>query len=206
MNRQAHRIAVVFRGALTGVLVGALIGSTTGCSASQAKVNTVVQDIANWTPTVSADATTLLREIAAFEPADAATIQKAVTVMQADAAQLTSLCQQYLAAPGATLLAQIGAMVGEMVTADSGALLAVAGIKNPQSLETAQAILALIATGLTIASGWLQSINVQPTANVASSLELLRPYADRATLALALARAQDQDLAPRQATLATFGF
>ena len=192
------------RAALIGILAGTLLGSTTGCTVSQSKINTVVQDIETWAPVVASDASALLTDIASFDAADAGQIQGFVAVLNTDSAALATACRQYLAAPSATLLTEIAGLVGQLATSDAGALLAVAEIKNANSQMIARGVLTTVATAVTILSAYLQSVNVQPTNPVA--LEQLKPYANRATLALALARAQDQDLAPRQATLATFGF
>jgi len=177
-----------------------------GCSVSQAKVNTVVTDIANWTPVIASDASALLTDIASFEPADAATIQAAVTIINTDSTALTALCKQYLAAPGASVLAQIASLVGTLATADSGALLSVLQIKNPASQNIAKGVLTTIATAVTILSGYLQSVNVQPSATVAQALEQLKPYVNRSVMGQELARAQLQGIVPANLTLAQIGY
>jgi hypothetical protein len=191
---------------IVAVLLCPLMIATTGCSVSQAKINTVVQDIANWTPTIAGDATLLLTEIASFEPADAATISGAVSVINADSQELATLCKQYLASPSPTVLGQIAALVGSMATANSGALISALQIKNAQSQNLAHGILALIATAVTILSALLQSVNVQPTSTVASTLEQLKPHVDRVALNTALDAAKNQGLAPQNTTIEALGF
>ena len=191
---------------LIGLLCSALMVAPVGCSVSQAKVNTVVTDIANWTPVIASDASALLTDIASFEPADAATIQAAVTIINTDSTALTALCKQYLAAPGASVLAQIASLVGTLATADSGALLSVLQIKNPASQNIAKGVLTTIATAVTILSGYLQSVNVQPSATVAQALEQLKPYVNRSVMGQELARAQLQGIVPANLTLAQIGY
>jgi hypothetical protein len=172
-----------------------------GCS--QAKINTVVNDIATWTPTLSSDAVALLADVATFDPGDAAAIQQAVTVINTDAPLLTAACKQYLAAPSASLLTQITGFVTTLATADSSAILALAQVKNPQSQATARGILTTIALGITIASGLLQTIN--QSAAVPATAQL-RPYVNGNDLKPTLALMKSQDLVPQDFTLAQAGF
>jgi len=191
---------------IVGLLCSALLVLPVGCSVSQAKINTVVTDISTWTPVIAADATALLTDIASFAPADAATIQNAVTVINSDSTALTALCKQYLAAPSPTLMTQIAALIGTLATTDRDAMLAVLQVKNPQSQATAKGILTTIATAVTILSGYLQSVNVQPSASTTAALEQLKLYVDRAPMERALAQLKAQHVAPQYVTLAQLGY
>jgi hypothetical protein len=178
----------------------------TACSPSQAKINSVVQQIDTWTGVLAPDATALLTDIAAFDPGDAAVLQNAVTLINTDAPLLEAACKQYLAAPSASTLAQITAFVGELATADSAGLLQVAQVKNPNSQNTAKEILTTIALGLTIASGLLQTINQAPTVQVKVSLNNMKPFLDRAKVEQAFQMEKDRGLLPRGLTLREAGF
>lgn len=190
----------------TGIalLCSLLIWVPTGCS--QSKVDTVIQDIANWTPIVVADATALLSDLAGFEAGDAAQIQTFVMTLNTDANTLTTLCNQYLAAPTSTLLNQIAALVGTMATTDASAVLALLQIKNANSQMIAKGILTAIATALTIISGLLNGVGVGLTSAARASLEQLRPYVNRDTLSDQLAVLKSQGLVRQNSTLAQFGF
>ena len=180
---------------------------TTGCApVTQAKVNSVIQNIANWAPVISNDAGTLAASIASFDPADAAQIQQYVGVMQRDSALLTTLCNQYLAAPNANTLAQISAMVSELTTTDSTALLQVLQIKNPNSLAIAKGVLATVATAVTILSTYLATINVQVSPAAKQSIKTMAPVVQKVTLVSELNKAKSQGLVPENTTLAAFGF
>lgn len=190
----------------TGIalLCSLLIWVPTGCS--QSKVDTVIQDIANWTPIVVADATALLSDLAGFEAGDAAQIQTFVMTLNTDANTLTTLCNQYLAAPTSTLLNQIAALVGTMATTDASAVLALLQIKNANSQMIAKGILSAIASALTIISGLLSGVGVGLTSAARASLEQLRPYVNRDTLSDQLAVLKSQGLVRQNSTLAQFGF
>lgn len=196
----------IFSSFVIAILCFTLCTVPVGCTVSQAKINTAITDIGNWTPVVASDATALLSDIASFEPADAAQIQSFVTTMNADATALEVVCKQYLAAPSSTLLAQISALVGTLATSDSQALLAVLQVKNPNSQLLAKGILTTIATAVTILSGYLSTIDVTPASTTAAALEQLGPLVDRGALAQELAHAQRQGLAPAGLTLAQAGF
>jgi hypothetical protein len=191
--------------AALALLCSLLIWGPVGCTpATQAKVNTYVQDIANWTPVVSSDASALLTDIASFEPADALQIHKLVAAMQTDSAALTELCKQYLAAPSSSLLTQIASTVSTLATGDSAALLQVLQIKDPTSQMIAQGILTTIATALTILSGYLAAAGTTVTPAASAALERMRPFVNRKTLDRELDWAKAQGLAPRFATLNGF--
>jgi hypothetical protein len=181
------------------VLCFLLVIPTTGCTASQAKINTAVTDIANWSPVIAADATALLTDVASFEPADAAQIQSAVALINTDSAALTVACKQYLAAPSSSVLTQIAGLVSQLSTSDSQALIAVLQIKDSASKQIAQGILTTIATAVTILSGYLATVNVSAPVTTSS-------YADRNALKRELAKAQAQGLVPQGYTLAQAGF
>lgn len=178
----------------------------TGCTVSQAKVNTAVQDIANWSPVVAADASTLLTDIASFAPADAKSIQSFVATLQADSAQLALLCKQYLAAPSPTLLGQIASIISTLASSDSSALLQVLQIKDPTSQSIARGVLTTIATALTILTGYLSSTGATVTPAATAALIEMRPYVDRAVLGRELALAKNQGVAPEWVTLQAAGF
>jgi hypothetical protein len=177
-----------------------------GCTVTQAKINTAVTDIANWTPIISTDATALLTDIASFTPSDAVQINKFVATMQTDSAALTALCKQYLASPSSSLLTQIAALVSTLATTDSGALLAVLQIKDANSQNIARGILTTIATALTILSGYLASVHVAVTPAATQALNQMKPYLNRAALAGELQIAKNQGLVPQNMTLAQAGF
>lgn len=174
----------------------------TGCTVSQAKINTAVTDMQTWTPVVCSDAETLMTDVASFAASDAAQIEAAVKAMSTDCPALETAEQQYLAAPSASLLAQISSFVSTLATTDSQALLAVLQIKDTTSRTVAQGVLTTIATAVTILSGFLATAGASQT--VATSQ--LRPYADRAVLHREFARAQMQGLVPAGYSLAQSGF
>ena len=178
----------------------------TGCTVTQSKINTVVQDIATYAPIISADAANLANAATAFDPNDALLIQQSLTTLQNDSAALTALCNQYLAAPSSSLLTQITATVSELATTDSDALLKVLQIKNPQSLATSKLILASIATGITILSVYLSSINQTVSPAAATSLTNLKPYVQQNMLIDQLDKVKSQNLVPQNTTLQSFGF
>jgi hypothetical protein len=186
---------------IVAVLCSALtLTPLTGCTVSQAKINQAMTDIQNWTPVIASDTSALLTDIASFEPQDAAAINQFVATLNADSASLSTLCKQYLTAPSASVLAQISSTVTLLATADSSALLGVLQIKNATSRQIAQGILTTIATALTILSGYLQAAGAPPV-----SVSALKPYVDRAALGIELAKAKDQGLVPKDATLQMAG-
>jgi uncharacterized membrane protein len=176
-----------------------------GCTVSQAKINTVVQDIADWSPVVSSDASTLLLDVASFEPTDASAIQSYVQTIQSDSATLTTLCTQYLASPSPSILAQITSLVSDLATNDSSALLAVLQIKDARSQQIAQGVLTTVATALTILSGYLATINISVTPQATTALNQMKPVLNRAKLEEALQLAKNQKLVPQYVTLAQSG-
>jgi hypothetical protein len=177
----------------------------TGCTVSQAKVNTAVEDIANWSPVVAGDATALLTDIASFAPADAQALQSFVATLNTDSAQLTVLCKQYLALPSPTLLTQIAAMIGALASSDSSALLQLLQIKDPVSQSIAKGVLTTIATAVTILSGYAAATGVGPKPLATAALIQLRPYVDDAVVGRELALAKDQGVVPQWVTLQTIG-
>src|ERR1039457_7552172 len=105
---------------LVAMLSTTLVLGPTACNnPTQAQITAVVQNIANWTPALTNDAAVLGGDIAAFDPADSVLIQKSVAQLQSDSSFLTTLCNQYLANPSPTVLAQIAATVSDAVTIDS---------------------------------------------------------------------------------------
>jgi len=178
----------------------------TGCTVSQAKINSVVQDVANWAPVISADATTLMTEIAVFEPQDAAQIQSYVAQIQANSAALTTLCKTYLAAPSTSVMTQISVLVSSMATNDSAALLQVLQIKDANSKQIAQGILTTIATAVTILATYLNTVHVAVTPAATTSLNQMKPYLNRRTLDNELQTAKTQGLVPVNVSLAQFGY
>ena len=192
---------------LIAVLSVTMILVPTGCNKpTQAQINTVVQNIANWTPTITNDAAVLGGDIAAFDPADAVLIQKSVAQMQKDGALLTTLCNQYLANPSPSVLAQITATVSDAVTIDASALIAAAQIKNPTSQAIAQGILTAVATGLTILSSYLSSIKQSVTPAAATALKTMAPYVNQSTVTKELNKAKAQNLIPGYVTIQQFGY
>ena len=189
--------------ALCGLLA---VAPMTGCSVSQAKINTVVQDIATYGPIISSDAQTLAGLATSLDPADAALIATSVATLQKDSAFLTTLCNQYLANPSPNLLKQISDLVSEIATTDSAALIQVAQIKNPQSVATAQAVLAGVATAVTILSAYLASVNVTVTPAANSAIKSLKPMVQKATLVSELNKAKTQGIIPENTTLQSLGF
>ena len=180
---------------------------TTGCApVTQSKVNSVVQNIANWAPVITNDAANLGTAIASFDPADAVQIQQYVSIMQKDGALLTTLCNQYLAAPTSSTLAQIASVVGELATTDSTALLQVLQIKNSNSLMLAKGILATIATAVTILSTYLATINVQVSPAAKQAIKNMSPVVQKVVLVSELNKAKSQGLIPQSTQIESFGF
>jgi hypothetical protein len=178
----------------------------TGCTVSQAKINTVVQNIANYAPIITTNATALATEVQSFDPADAVLIQKSLTILLRDGPLLTTLCNQYLANPSSSVLNQIAALVNELATVDSDALLVVLQVKNPQSLETAKMILAGIATAVTILSVYLSSINVQVSPAAKQAIKQMAPYVKTTLMVSELNKAKSQGLISKNISLQAFGF
>jgi len=189
--------------ALCGLMV---ITPMTGCSVSQAKINTVVQDIATYGPIISTDAQTLAALATSLDPADAALIASSVATLQKDSAFLTTLSNQYLAHPSPSLLNQIAALVSDIATTDSAALIQVAQIKNPQSIATAQAVLAAVATAVTILSAYLSSVNVTVTPAANTAIKTMKPVVLKTTLVSELNKAKSQGIIPENTTLQSLGF
>jgi hypothetical protein len=189
--------------ALCGLLV---ITPMTGCSVSQAKINTVVQDIATYGPIISTNAQTLASLATSLDPTDAALIATSVATLQKDSAFLTTLSNQYLANPSPSLLNQIAALVSEIATTDSAALIQVAQIKNPQSVQTAQEVLAGVATTVTILSAYLSSVNVTVTPAATTAIKSMKPMVQKATLVSELNKAKTQGIIPENTTLQSLGF
>jgi hypothetical protein len=178
----------------------------TGCTVSQEKINSVIREIATYAPIITDNATTLATAVQSFDPADAVLIQKSLVILLRDGPLLTTLCNQYLANPSSSVLNQITALVDELATVDSDALLAALQIKNPQSLETAKMILAGIATAVTVLSVYLSSINIQVSSEAAQSIKKLAPYVQTSSLISELNKAKSQGLVPENTTLTSFGF
>jgi hypothetical protein len=194
----------VFGLLLSIALVFVVSLSTVGCTASQSKINSVIQQIANWAPVISTDAGTLMTEIASFEPQDAAQIQEYTNTIQQDGAALTILCNQYLAAPSPSILGKIAVLVGELATNDSSALINILQIKNPASQSLAKGILMSVATATTILSGYLSTVNVQPTAPVA--LNSLKPFTDKTILEQEIKVAKSKEIIPSYYELSYSGY
>lgn len=178
----------------------------TGCTVSQAKINTVVQDIATYAPTIATDAQTLAVVAQSLDPADAALIQSSIATLKQDSGFLTTLCNQYLASPSPTLLAQIAGTISEIATTDSAALIQVAQIKNAQSVTTAKAVLAGVATAVTILSAYLTSINVSVTPVASQSIKQMAPYVQKSVMVSELDKAKSQGLISQNTTLQQLGF
>jgi hypothetical protein len=70
----------------------------------------------------------------------------------------------------------------------------------------AQGIIAAIATGLAIASGYLAVTGVSVAPSTQTSLNQMKPYVDRVQLAAALDTAKSQNLVPMNYTLSQAGF
>jgi hypothetical protein len=192
---------------LVAMLSTTLVLGPTACSnPTQAQITAVVQNIANWTPALTNDAAVLGGDIAAFDPADSVLIQKSVAQLQSDSSFLTTLCNQYLANPSPTVLAQIAATVSDAVTVDSSALVAALQIKDATSQLIAQGVLATIATALTILSTYLASVKVSVTPAAQTALKNLAPYVNKATLSSELDKAKAQNLIPSNTTLQAFGY
>jgi hypothetical protein len=191
---------------IVAILSGLLMTLPTGCTVSQAKINTVVQNIATWAPVIVNDATSLAANVASFDPDDAVIIQKYVTTIQTDGTLLTAVSNQYLANPSPILLAQISSLVSDLATTDSSALLAALQIKNANSLMIAKGVLATIATATVILSTYLTTINVAVTPAAAQSIEQMKPVVNKVTLIGELNKAKTQNLIPENTTLQQFGF
>ena len=172
-----------------------------GCQVSQAKINTVVTDIANWAPIITSDAVALGTDIASFDTADAAKIQGFLTTLQTDSTSLATLCKQYLAAPSSTLLTQIASTVSTLATTDSSALLAVLQIKNADSQNIAKGVLTTIATALTILSGYLATVNVTVSPAASQALLQMHKDIDWMTVQNELTLAKNQGLVPQYVTM-----
>ena len=174
-----------------------ILAPVTGCSAqTQAKVNQAVQDIETWSPVVAADANTLLTDIASFTPSDAAALTQIAAQIQTDVAPVQALCQAYLQNPTTGTLAQITALINSASNANSQGLLALASIKDPNSQKVAQGVLTVAAAALTIIAGLL--------AGAGQTAHLTLPKGtvlDKATLAAGLAQAKNDGLAPQSATV-----
>jgi hypothetical protein len=192
---------------LVAMLSTTLVLGPTACNnPTQAQITAVVQNIANWTPALTNDAAVLGGDIAAFDPADSVLIQKSVAQLQSDSSFLTTLCNQYLANPSPTVLAQIAATVSDAVTIDSSALIAALQIKDATSQLIAQGVLATIATALTILSTYLASVKVSVTPAAQTALKNIAPYVNKATLSSELDKAKAQNLIPANITLQAFGY
>ena len=196
-----------FHTLLVAVLSVLLIALPTGCTVTQAKINSVVQDIATWTPVVAADADTLLADVAAFDPVDAALISTYITQIQQDSNLVTTLSNQYLANPSAAVLNRIATLISDIATNDSAAFIAVAHIKNPNSQRVAQGILITISTAATLLVTYLGTINVSVTPAAAASLQTVKPIVQKATLKAELDQAKSQGLVNNNVTFEqAFGF
>lgn len=196
-----------FHTLLVAVLSVLMITLPTGCTVTQAKINSVVQDIATWTPVVAADADTLLADVAAFDPVDAALISTYITQIQQDSNLVTTLSNQYLANPSAAVLNRIATLISDIATNDSAAFIAVAHIKNPNSQRVAQGILITISTAATLLVTYLGTINVSVTPAAAASLQTVKPIVQKATLKAELDQAKSQGLVNNNVTFEqAFGF
>ena len=163
-----------------------IVAPATGCSAqTQAKVNQAVQTIETWTPVVAADANTLLTDIATFAPSDAAELNSAA-----------ALCQAYLANPTAGTLSQITALINSAATANSGALLQLVSVKDPNSQIVAKGVLTTIAATLTIIAGLLAGTGQVAVVTLPKGFDL-----NQAVLKAGLVRAQAVGLAPQGMTV-----
>ena len=196
-----------FHTLLVAVLSVLMITLPTGCTVTQAKINSVVQDIATWTPVVAADADTLLADVAAFDTADAALISTYIAQIQQDSNLVTTLSNQYLANPSAAVLNRIATLISDIATNDSAAFIAVAHIKNPNSQQVAQGILITISTAATLLVTYLGTINVSVTPAAAASLQTVKPIVQKATLKAELDKAKSQGLVNNNVTFEqAFGF
>ena len=196
-----------FHTLLVAVLSVLMITLPTGCTVTQAKINSVVQDIATWTPVVAADADTLLADVAAFDTADAALISTYIAQIQQDSNLVTTLSNQYLANPSAAVLNRIATLISDIATNDSAAFIAVAHIKNPNSQRVAQGILITISTAATLLVTYLGTINVSVTPAAAASLQTVKPIVQKATLKAELDKAKSQGLVNNNVTFEqAFGF
>lgn len=183
-----------------------IIIPVTGCNVSQSQINSVVQNIDSYTPVIVTDATAYSKIAQTLDPADAALIQESVTILQKDSNFLTTLCNQYLAAPSSNTLSQIAATVSELATTDASALIQVAQIKNPQSVTEAEAVLAGVATTVTILSVYLQSVKVPVSKAATKSIQRMDPYVKKSVLVSELDKAKAQHLVPSYVTLSSFGY
>ena len=174
-----------------------IVAPATGCSAqTQAKVNQAVQTIETWTPVVAADANTLLTDIATFAPSDAAVLNSAAALIQSDVAPVEALCQAYLANPTAGTLSQITALINSAATANSGALLQLVSVKDPNSQIVAKGVLTTIAATLTIIAGLLAGTGQVAVVTLPKGFDL-----NQAVLKAGLVRAQAVGLAPQGMTV-----
>lgn len=174
-----------------------IVVPATGCSAqTQAKVNQAVQDIETWSPIVAADATTLLSDIASFNPSDAALLNGIATQIQGDVAPVQALCQAYLANPSAGALSQITALINSASAQNAQGLLQVAQVKDQNSQNVAKGILTLSAAALTIIAGLLAAAGQAASITLPAGTTL-----DQATLAHGLAQAKHDGLVPQGVTV-----
>jgi hypothetical protein len=156
----------------------------TGCSpATQAKVNTAVQDIENWTPVIASDAQALISDLTSFNPNDAAALNSIAAQIQADVAPIQALCQAYLTNPTATVLTQITNLVTASSSLISTGLLQVLNIKDANSQMIAKGVLTTLATAITILDGILastgQTASIELPANTQLNVAMLQRALDQ---------------------------
>ncbi len=163
---------------------------TTGCTQQQ-KIS-VAQEIVNWAPSITSAVNTIAATVAILAPADAAPIAVAATGLDTLSAAFQKGASDYLANPNQTTLAFLQSEIVKFQQSVNGALLATAGIKNPQSQQTATVAINALATIVNTTFGLIQSISskTQVAAMAAQMhamnhpvyLRQVRPYLDASAI------------------------
>lgn len=177
----------------------------TGCTASQEKINTAISNIGQISLVVQSNAYLLGSLVSSFDPADSVEISAYAADLQLGSGELNKLCTSYLANPSPEILVKISDEVSKLATVDSAGLLQLLQIKNPNSQQTAKAVLIGIATSLTAISVYLSVTGVAVTPAGMSAMKQLKQVANVNTLNNELNLAKSQDLVSKSTTLSDLG-
>lgn len=207
IRQTAQQIGYTTLVAILSVLLTISSVAMTGCSKpTQASINTAVADIGNVAGIINSSASSLQAAIAVFPVADQAVLTNLANELVNGSALIKTLSATYLASPSPTVLGQISTAFSALAANGAQALLSVAQIKDSNSQAAAQAILAAIATGLAVLSGYLATTGVSVSASTKSNIEQMKPFLNREFMTQQLQVAKSQGLVPQNATLASVGF
>ena len=149
-----------------------------GCSASS-----VAQDIVNWTPALQSAVATVDSTAAVLLPADAAIFTVATIGFDAGSNLLVAQAKAYLAAPNATVLAQLQAQIVALQQTVNASLLAAAKITNAASQQHALTAINGVATIVNSILALVAGIKGNTVASLVVpgmiTLAAVRPYIDQ---------------------------